>query len=495
MSKRTKKYALVFSVLTLLICCSVLTGTTYAWFADAVTSGENKVQSGTLSVDFQVLDKSENQQMGWKSVNNQSRSSSAIFGDNTDWEPGDVQMKILKVQNTGTLALKWKAVLTSSGQISNLANIIDVYVNESITSYPEDRNDLSGWTRVGTFATFLNTIENTLTGSLGAGESKTFGIALKMQGDAAGRYQGMKLGEFGIQILATQDTGETYPEVTNKAQYKYSLPEMETTVTVTPQSDFSQIDFTQNNMKYVFEGTFYNIDIKVGPANITRNQVFDGTKATVTGRVKIGYTDGVINSYDNSIAGKPREGYYVINGFKAKELTTALYNTDIDIVKNKVEFMEVTSGNVKLLVSGNTINCYGSETTTPTSEYGFYLEAVNYDLAFDNNTVSNTSGDAVAINGRQGEGNIAKDLSADIVTNKISSFSKNTVSVQESGKSVLKVWDDTIYAPNTSQTTLTDRAQEVINMVLAGNNTLTLPTSDKTEYLFSFYGVGVNDVQ
>ena len=42
------KRALVFSVLSLLLCFSMLAGTTYAWFTDTVASTGNIIQSGIL---------------------------------------------------------------------------------------------------------------------------------------------------------------------------------------------------------------------------------------------------------------------------------------------------------------------------------------------------------------------------------------------------------------------------------------------------------------
>lgn len=200
-TKSTKR-ALLMSTLSLLMCVSMLIGSTFAWFTDSVTSGTNKIQAGNLKIDLELLDKEK----GWTSI---KKDQTAIF-DYDRWEPGYTDVKILKIENEGTLALKWYAKFVSTYQLSELANVIDVYVKPSATelAYPTDRN-LEGYTPVGTVADFVNTIETTTKGSLKAGEAAYLGIALKMRESAGNTYQGMDLGgEFDIQILATQYTYE-----------------------------------------------------------------------------------------------------------------------------------------------------------------------------------------------------------------------------------------------------------------------------------------------
>lgn len=201
--QKSTKRALLLSALSLLMCVSMLIGSTFAWFTDSVTSADNKVQAGTLKLDLELLDK----ETGWISI---KESKDPIFNYNK-WEPGYTDVKILKVENEGNLALKWMAKFISTYQLSELANVIDVYVCPSADelAYPADR-DLTGYTCVGTIADFVNTIEDTTKGNLEAGEVAYLGIALKMQESAGNYYQGMELGgAFDIQILATQYTSES----------------------------------------------------------------------------------------------------------------------------------------------------------------------------------------------------------------------------------------------------------------------------------------------
>ena len=195
---------LLLSVLSLLACVSMLVGSTFAWFTDSVTSAGNKIQAGTLDIELYMLEADN-------SWNNISETSAPIF-NYKNWEPGYTEAKILKVVNNGTLALKWMAKFQAAQELSALANVIDVYVCPGATEMPANRN-LTGYTKVGTLAEFVNSIETTTYGSLTAkgtaGAEAYLGIVLKMQESAGNEYQGMDLGgAFDIMIVATQYTYE-----------------------------------------------------------------------------------------------------------------------------------------------------------------------------------------------------------------------------------------------------------------------------------------------
>ena len=48
--KRTKKArrALITSLISLVLCCVLLLGTTFAWFTDSVTNTGNRIEAGKL---------------------------------------------------------------------------------------------------------------------------------------------------------------------------------------------------------------------------------------------------------------------------------------------------------------------------------------------------------------------------------------------------------------------------------------------------------------
>ena len=51
-SKNTKR-ALLASVLSVVLCCAMLVGSTFAWFTDSVTSGKNQIVAGNLDVELE----------------------------------------------------------------------------------------------------------------------------------------------------------------------------------------------------------------------------------------------------------------------------------------------------------------------------------------------------------------------------------------------------------------------------------------------------------
>ena len=199
--KKSTKRALLLSALSLLMCISMLVGSTFAWFTDSVTSTGNKIQAGTLKIDLEMLDNGV-----WTSIKD---SEKALF-NNTLWEPGYTEAKVLKIENEGTLALKWVAKFVSQKELSKLAEVIDVYVCPSATELSMPGRDLTGYEKVGTLDKFINTIDQTTFGTLEAEAEAYLGIALKMQETAGNEYQGLDLGgEFDITIYATQYTYES----------------------------------------------------------------------------------------------------------------------------------------------------------------------------------------------------------------------------------------------------------------------------------------------
>ena len=98
-AKATKK-ALLSSALSLVLCFSMLLGTTFAWFTDSVTSANNIIQSGNLDV---VLEYKTDWSDDWAVVN----ESTKLFKENALYEPGYTEVVFLRVSNAGTLDLKY----------------------------------------------------------------------------------------------------------------------------------------------------------------------------------------------------------------------------------------------------------------------------------------------------------------------------------------------------------------------------------------------------
>ena len=116
---KTSKRAVLTSALSLLLCCTMLIGTTWAWFTDSVTSAGNKIQSGTLKVDLLV--KGGNTGVGldddYESVKTGTLANQPIF-DYELWEPGYTLVTYAKVVNEGSLALKYTLKFVSESDIA-----------------------------------------------------------------------------------------------------------------------------------------------------------------------------------------------------------------------------------------------------------------------------------------------------------------------------------------------------------------------------------------
>ena len=204
----TKKYstkkALVASLLSLVLCFSMLIGTTFAWFTDSVTSANNIIKSGNLDIEMYWAEGTEDPaNVSWTDA-----STGAIFNyDN--WEPGYVEVRHIKIANEGTLALKYKVQIVANGEVSDLADVIDVYYVDPAIQVA-DRAALANAPKLGTLTEVLAGLGESGNGTLEADTADTITIALKMQETAGNEYMNKSIGSnFSIQLLATQLTSES----------------------------------------------------------------------------------------------------------------------------------------------------------------------------------------------------------------------------------------------------------------------------------------------
>ena len=108
-NKSTTKRALLASVLSLLLCFTMLLGTTFAWFTDSVTSGNNIIQTGNLDVELEY----------WNGTAYEAvTSTTKLFDDAALWEPGHVEVAYLKVSNLGSLALKYQLKVSVLNEVT-----------------------------------------------------------------------------------------------------------------------------------------------------------------------------------------------------------------------------------------------------------------------------------------------------------------------------------------------------------------------------------------
>lgn len=206
MKKQTNvKTSLGLSLLSLVLCLSMLLGTTFAWFTDVAESRGNIISTGDLKIDLELLSVDDSSAKQWNSI---KENSEPVFNYSL-WEPGYTEVRLFKVENEGSLAFKWKATVVPYDEMGILADVIDVYAITSDTEldYPADRS-LGNFIRLCTLREFVDSSDNFIYGSLLSGESSYFGIALQMRTDAGNEYQNQTLPAFDIRLVAAQYTYE-----------------------------------------------------------------------------------------------------------------------------------------------------------------------------------------------------------------------------------------------------------------------------------------------
>ena len=118
MKRNTKKTALVMSFVSLLICVTMLVGSTFAWFTDTATASVNTIQAGNLHVEIQDTNNQKIEALEWVTADN--REQNEIL-----WEPGcTYTLTPFKIANTGNLALKYKLVVTGVEGDAELLKVI-----------------------------------------------------------------------------------------------------------------------------------------------------------------------------------------------------------------------------------------------------------------------------------------------------------------------------------------------------------------------------------
>lgn len=229
MTKKTyKKGALLSSIIALLLCCTMLIGTTFAWFTDSAASGSNVITSGNLDIDVQYTLDGEN----WAELD----GATDLFQKGL-WEPGHTEVVLLRIANNGSLALKYAAnmniISETNGKTKDGKDIIlsDILTVNTCTQQYTDKDGnvasgadifpamtfngdggVDGWIGYQTTAAFKegNVLKNDK--QLLPKESDYIAVKVDMAetvGNEA-NHNGIDIPEinFGVNVLATQYTHE-----------------------------------------------------------------------------------------------------------------------------------------------------------------------------------------------------------------------------------------------------------------------------------------------
>lgn len=259
---KTTKRALLSSVMAMLICVAMLIGTTFAWFTDSASTAVNKIQAGTLDVQLLAEDGTslEGETLSWQ-------KAAGHESDEVLWEPGcTYELQPIVIKNNGTLALKYKIVI--SGIVG------DAKLNEAIE-----------WTITNTSATTALDADHPLS----AGASDTLTISGHMKESAGNEYQGLSIDGIGITVVATQDTVEydsnnntydenaEYPIVANtQAELNAAIASAQSgsaisTEVVLPAGNFKLENGTAQNKNITISGTADTVVTVVGDTGYQMN--------------------------------------------------------------------------------------------------------------------------------------------------------------------------------------------------------------------------------
>ena len=322
------KTSLGYSILSLILCVSMLLGTTFAWFTDVAVSSNNKIASGELKIDLEMLVPTDGGAYHWQSI---KESAAPAFNYNK-WEPGYTDVKLFKVENYGSLDLKWKAAITSEEEFGILADVIDVYVitSDSELTLPDSR-DLTGYNKVGTLKEFASGSAGYLAGNLLSGQSTYFGIALMMRTDAGNEYQDQALPAFDIRVIAGQLASEN-DSYDNQYDADAVFPEIPSNTQLS--APVGSVDSNNNLTDNVNIGTSNDKVTAEVPAGVTiesgATELVLGVKPLEANTGNITLSDGQASrSIDVHIDGISRDNTTPITVNLGSVLPTGLKNTSV----------------------------------------------------------------------------------------------------------------------------------------------------------------------
>ncbi len=181
-NSQSTKRALISGILAIIVCVSMLVGTTFAWFTDTASTAVNRIQAGNLDVALEMFDganwvTAEGKTLSWQ-------KAAGHVNEEVLWEPGcTYELPKLRVVNKGNLALKYKIFLNGINGSAKLNEVIDWTINNAAIDQTEGH-------------------------LLANQEGAAFTIKGHMQETAGNEYQGLSIDGIGITVFATQDTVE-----------------------------------------------------------------------------------------------------------------------------------------------------------------------------------------------------------------------------------------------------------------------------------------------
>lgn len=222
---KKKRTALFHSVISLLLCVSMLIGTTFAWFTDSVTTGINTIAAGNLDVELYH----SNAAVTNERVDSNTKLFMDLQGDPILWEPGVVSYENLRITNEGDLALAYQLAINTanenyivdpSGALYGLSHVLKVgVVEDGITA--TDRAGVVASVKDANWTTLANFLRSGKLLPEGAGETeKTWGVVVYWEPGDNDNFWNLNNGkhlnegdvlqiDLGVKLVATQEVYES----------------------------------------------------------------------------------------------------------------------------------------------------------------------------------------------------------------------------------------------------------------------------------------------
>lgn len=195
-SKHTR-HLLFVSIFSVTLCAAMLAGTTFAWLKDSISSSNNLIQSGSLDVKMEWSEEIA-------SAERKDASLESLFPE--EWEPGDIQVRYLRIENTGNLALEYELRARGEKAPEGVADCIDVYCAEGERQIV-DGTELAGEQKIGTLSEVLEGEIPLMKKKILAEEAEIITIVLKMQDTLGLDYQKKPIADkFSLLLSASQCT-------------------------------------------------------------------------------------------------------------------------------------------------------------------------------------------------------------------------------------------------------------------------------------------------
>ncbi|MBQ2743699.1 MAG: hypothetical protein IJF32_12985 [Oscillospiraceae bacterium] len=229
MNSKATKAALVTSLTSLVLCFTMLMGTTLAWFVDRVESTNNRIEAGNLEVDLVMLKGGE--YVSIAGGNGDLFAEAEGLVENVLWQPNVTKKIYLGVRNKGSLALAYTAVLNVSGDETLRKNLeyaivpldsaeerinktwdeIKMLTSQNGNLLGVEYNEENGQYYIPMGAGILKPAEQETENADKDGETRYYAFVVKMANNPDGECMG-KSATIDVSVHATQLTPEQRKE-------------------------------------------------------------------------------------------------------------------------------------------------------------------------------------------------------------------------------------------------------------------------------------------